>query len=528
MQRISILRSPMTGRGGVSWAAGTFAGLAALVGFTSEAAAQIEGRERQGPNAVRVESAKPEAISDGPLTLVVSIRDQKLSVYSGTEQIARVPVSTGQRGYETPTGIFSVIQKARIHYSNLYESAPMPFMQRLTWSGVAMHAGLLPGYPASHGCVRLPQGFASRLFAMTRLGTRVVVAQSDVAPEPVDHPLLAALAPGEGASPTFARAAHPLPGEPMWLGGAHEAGAVPPTDPTELRPETPAKSLLAKANQGVAARTAELAVERAAKVAAARRLEDAAELVKGAREALRLGRAELAKAEAQARRAAAEVGSMQRQNTDLLRATADPSGDPARMQLEDWLFLVLVQARQGSAAARDEVNAKAETLQEIAGELTTAEASRAEIQRQGEKTTQRVKRAEEALQQARRDLAKRQRPVTLFVSRTSGKLYVRQGFEPLLEASVTIAGPDTPIGTHVLTAVVGEAGGPVRWTAVTVPTPAFDTEARAAAALDRLVLSEDVKEQLEGLVKVGASLILSDHPLSRETGIRTDLIVETR
>ena len=128
----------------------------------------------------------------GPMTLIVSIADQSLSVYDGEERIARVPVSTGQKGYETPTGVFSIIQKNRIHFSNLYNEAPMPFMQRITWSGVALHAGNLPGYPASHGCIRMPHDFAQHLFGQTRMGARVIVSRSGTAPERFSHAILAA------------------------------------------------------------------------------------------------------------------------------------------------------------------------------------------------------------------------------------------------------------------------------------------------------------------------------------------------
>ena len=102
----------------------------------------------------------------------------------------RAPVSSGQAGRETPAGIFSIIQKDAEHHSNLYDDAYMPHMQRLTWSGIALHGGLLPGYPASHGCVRLPFAFAAHLFDLTKLGMRVIVAPSDVAPASIEHPAL--------------------------------------------------------------------------------------------------------------------------------------------------------------------------------------------------------------------------------------------------------------------------------------------------------------------------------------------------
>lgn len=109
------------------------------------------------------EPAVAERAAQGPLVINVSLSRQRLTVYDANGPIASSPVSSGRVGYATPTGVFTILQKRRMHYSNLYDSAPMPNMQRLTWSGVALHAGALPGYPASHGCIRLPHGFSKSL-----------------------------------------------------------------------------------------------------------------------------------------------------------------------------------------------------------------------------------------------------------------------------------------------------------------------------------------------------------------------------
>src|SRR4029078_5868996 len=101
--------------------------------------------------------------------------------YDARGRMLEAPVSTGQVGYETPAGLYSVIERKRQHFSNLYENAPMPFMQRITWSGIALHAGALPGHPASHGCIRLPYDFAGRLFDVTKVGMSVIVAPGDAA-----------------------------------------------------------------------------------------------------------------------------------------------------------------------------------------------------------------------------------------------------------------------------------------------------------------------------------------------------------
>ena len=130
------------------------------------------------------------ALPKGPLQIVVSIANQHVTLYSNGTRVAQSPVSTGVPDRPTPTGVFSIIQKDRFHHSNLYSNAPMPYMERITWSGVALHEGPLPGYPASHGCIRLTHDFAVRLWGTARLGVRVIVTRTDVVPVDFDHPRL--------------------------------------------------------------------------------------------------------------------------------------------------------------------------------------------------------------------------------------------------------------------------------------------------------------------------------------------------
>jgi lipoprotein-anchoring transpeptidase ErfK/SrfK len=134
------------------------------------------------------ESAKPQ----GPLVISISIDHQNVKVYDDRGFFAEGPVSTGMKGHPTPMGVFSVIEKQKMHHSNIYSGAPMPFMQRITWSGVAMHAGVLPGYPASHGCIRMPAAFAVKMYGWTRLGARVLITPGELSPESFSHPLLVA------------------------------------------------------------------------------------------------------------------------------------------------------------------------------------------------------------------------------------------------------------------------------------------------------------------------------------------------
>ena len=137
----------------------------------------------------------------GPLQIIISIADQRVSLYDDGILIARSSVSTGIRRHPTPLGVFSVIEKERWHRSNLYSAAPMPYMQRITWSGVALHAGVLPGYPASHGCIRLTNDFAIRLWHLTKRGTRVIIARQDVVPVEIANPHLFVSKPKTAGSP---------------------------------------------------------------------------------------------------------------------------------------------------------------------------------------------------------------------------------------------------------------------------------------------------------------------------------------
>src|ERR1700712_1659616 len=134
------------------------------------------------------------------LQIVVSTNRQQLSVYDGDTVIATTKVSTGKSGHSTPTGIFSVLEKEVYHRSNIYSNSPMPFMQRLTWSGIALHeSNSVPNYPASHGCVRMPKAFAKKLYEMTQPGVHVVIADAAVVPQPIQHAtLFHPLAPAVG------------------------------------------------------------------------------------------------------------------------------------------------------------------------------------------------------------------------------------------------------------------------------------------------------------------------------------------
>jgi L,D-transpeptidase catalytic domain len=338
--------------------------------------------------------AKKDEVRDapnGPLQIVVSIADQRISVYDNGALIARSAVSTGVPRHPTPVGVFSVIGKKRWHRSNLYSGAPMPYMQRLTWSGIALHAGVLPGYPASHGCIRLKKDFAVRLWHLTRRGTRVIIAPDDIGPVEIADPHLSALTPKTASGPPESRAAI--------ADNAIIAAAVHP-------PLTP-------------------------------------------------------------------------------DADAQPFIDPP-----------------------------------TPGSTSAAVAPRKVV------------------------------PISVFVSRKSSRLFVRQGFTPLFDAPVTIQDREEPLGTHVFTVMaVPDEGAALRWTAMSMPerssrtpeaprgrkpgsqiveTTAVSSPDKASAALARIEIPQDVVERISERLTPGSSFIVSDYGISQETGKGTDFIVLTQ
>src|SRR5947209_4040751 len=182
--------------------------------------AQRHGRAKTA-TAAKEEPPKPIV---GPLIISISINRQRLTVYDGDRPVASTVISTGVKGRETPFGVFSVLQKELLHHSNLYNNAPMPHMQRITWSGVALHAGMVTGRPASHGCIRLPAAFATRLYGMTKVGARVIISRNEVAPSEFSSPRLFTM---QEIAPTPTAAALP----------AADAPAAAPRQDAALQPE---------------------------------------------------------------------------------------------------------------------------------------------------------------------------------------------------------------------------------------------------------------------------------------------------
>ena len=306
-----------------------------------------------------------KAKGKGPLRIIISLDKQQLALYVGDELIAHSRVSTGQRGYSTPTGVFSIIQKDRWHRSNLYDDAPMYFMQRLTWSGVALHQGIVPNYPASHGCIRMPEASARELWTTTKLGARVIIAHGELVPVVIAHAKL-------------------------FMPKAPTVVSKPPLDS-----------------------------------------------VKAAEQAWKLAQLD--------------------KRSPVTWVSVTDVASPSLPALDDAAEPNLRPLKPG--------------------------------------------------------------PVSVFISRKEGKLFVRKAFEPVFDLPVAIERSDLPLGTHVFTAMDVKEDS-ARWSVVSVAP-----KTSAAAALDRITIPEEALERISALITAGASLIISDQGLGPETGIGTDFIV---
>jgi hypothetical protein len=414
------------------------------------------------------EAKKEQPAPKGPLIISVSIASQHLTVFDGGSAVAHAPVSTGMAGHPTPMGVFSVIQKQRWHESNIYSGAPMPFMQRVTWSGVAMHAGVLPGYPASHGCIRMPHEFAVRLYGMTKMGVRVFITRNDITPV------------------VFADAHLFTPKAQA------DAQLSAPAQTQQLAAMVPAKPEVVVADAGTRSNDA-VGAEPAAKADPAKTGED-----------------------------------------------ADKAGHDASASEP------VSEAKPAADASRAEPSAPdAGTATKVGDAVSVSDAT------QGDDA------ADVPLPRARPQLPPlKPAPVSVFISKKLGKLFVRKGFEAVFDSAVTIANPERPLGTHVFTAAdFTDDHAAMRWFLVSLPPEAKKEERHAeatshkrhkgdeakapvdvpppetaAGALARIEIPEEARERIGELLTPGSSLIISDKDFGPETGEsgETDFIVLTR
>jgi lipoprotein-anchoring transpeptidase ErfK/SrfK len=506
------------------------------------------------------EEAKQSAPS-GAVYAVISLADQHVTVYDATGRIAQSRISTGMPGHPTPIGLFSIIGKERWHHSNIYSGAPMPFMQRITWSGVAMHLGVVPGYPASHGCIRLPAEFAPRLWGMTQLGNRVVVARRDTTPFEVSSAFLPApkMQPAPDVLPGSRQAAAPASapvkvasignGAPVAVSTTtppQDTGATAATAPKLLNPIEYARALKERA---LASKTA---ADQAAKDALAAAQTVGAE----ARQAVD----DVSKADADLKAAEAKLAALDAETSAAVAAAAQrPVTPPVTTQAVPTQ--PTAPAPAAAAGAATEAAAAASARAAAQGDIDRARAALTEAQSREVAKTPAAFAAVQAWKAAvaAGDLAaetvkesdRRLEPVSILFSKKEGRVFIRQDWKEVYEAPITFKDPDHPIGTHLFVAVDADANGKVKWSAISVPsggTPSDDAPRKrskndksaepapaatpqvdpAAAALERVELPDGVRERMAELVWTGAQVIVTDNARSDEMDIDTDIIVSTR
>ena len=466
--------------------------LRCIVGLTVLIAAVASAHARSNREP-RWDAVAEGRVAGAPVLVVVALKQQRITIYDGNGPILRAPISSGRTDYETPVGVFSVLQKEAEHYSNRYDDASMPFMERVTWSGIALHAGALPGSPASHGCIRLPYEFAEKLFGLTKLGLRVVIARSDIAPIAISHPNL--LKPNFTVSDVrFLVPTSDQPVTPTSV-ASDESLALPPEVASQLKAfRSVAETEKTKAD--AASQDADKA-----KLASQRLVPAKEQALKALRDAKKVAsRAEQQVAEAVRDLQSAGSPTATRRAEDR-KAKAETNLNAASRQLETIRIKVrpTIDAADGAIAA-----ATAAEFRKVA--------------------------AMEAFREAKRKLW----PVSIFVSRKTQRLYVRQGFEPVIDMAVTIRNPEQPMGTYVFTAVdYANGDASIRWNVVSLgdgmrarddAAPQTDA-ASATTALDRISIPQEVFDRFSDSAWVGSSLIISDEDLNKETGPATDFIV---
>jgi lipoprotein-anchoring transpeptidase ErfK/SrfK len=520
------------------------------------------GKKTEAPEK---EAAKPQ----GPLIISISIQQQKLRIYDANGFYAETPISTGMPGHPTPMGVFSVIEKQKLHHSNIYSGAPMPFMQRITWSGIAMHAGVLPGHPASHGCIRMPMAFAVKMYGWTRMGARVVVTPGEMTPASFSHPLLAALK----VAPQPVAAAEP-PADAKVAAKSDKAanaddgvktGITEPAAATPLREQThtaDASGTLPEAKTGITMSDASStgAASTAQKTEPEKTEAEKSETVKPEAETVAGKPGETASSEAKPVETkpseiaspeikAAEVGASDKteQKADEAAAPAQATTEAVKAEVSAVEGLKPSDTNPGESKPLEKADDKVKSPIET-GTLADVKKDQARPPN-GEKAA--AAKPDPAAILASRHGGQ----ISVFVSRKDSKLYVRQNFAPLFDVPVTIAPDDRPLGTHIFTAQVDKDDANVlHWSVVSLPAPSRaerrDEDERVARrrkiagsvemkvqpvpdspaeALDRLHIPADTMARINEALTTGGSIVVSDQGIAAgETGEGTDFIVSLR
>jgi lipoprotein-anchoring transpeptidase ErfK/SrfK len=493
-------------------------------------------------------------IPKGPLQIIISIDQQKLHLYSDGAEVADTLIATGVPGHPTPIGVFSVIQKERLHHSNIYSGAPMPFMQRITWSGVALHEGGNLGHPASHGCVRLPHDFATRLWVLTRLGARVIIARPELRPTEFADPHLFV---HREISPSVPTAVLQPPAEKpiktaQSLGEDKTSDAAPASAEEPKEPARPASDTSATADKAESVPSAEPPV------------------VLTAEATLRPSLSESPSAEDDESMPVVAPGA-----ADALQPTpvAPPSGTvaaPTPAPAAPPSGTIAAPAPAPAAPPSGTIAAPTPTpAAPPSGTIAAPAPAPAAPQ---DSTAAAPQPAPAVLPVALpavpvppikpAEIARStpKAPIAIFISGREKKIYVRQDFSPLFSAPVTIAHPERPLGTHVFTALsLTDDHAHFRWNVVSLPSePRADARTLAnnqriaidpryargkremtdapemlppqtpQEALARIEIPQEIIDRISDLIIPGSSLIISDQGLGGETGEGTDFIITMR
>ncbi len=523
------------------------------------------------------EAVKPQ----GPLIIAISINKQNLRIYDANGFFAETPVSTGMRGHSTPMGVFSIIQKQKYHRSNIYSGAPMPFMERITWSGIAMHAGVLPGYPASHGCIRMPMAFAVKMYGWTRMGARVVITPGEMTPASFSHPLLVAqkVVPvtGDQTKPDVSSTGDK--GDKTVNAGAT---GVPATSSFELRSSVDHADRLQAAMDAAPAPIPLSEQTHTANAGA----------VPAGREAVTMSDAapssDVTRSATQVADNASPGDIPTTVASDYKSVVAEPA-QPAAPEIKPAVAVVADQVGDKTIEPQAPASGNAVKTDTSAGipaiDRTKAEAKAVDVTaatpsaaaaKPGAEADQNARAATDvpaAIPDVKKDqgrlsdvekaaatnpvmaIVSKRGPISVFISRKDAKLYVRQNFAPLFDVPVTIAPSDRPLGTHVFTAEADKTDANIlRWSVVSLPSTRSaerrDDDARVsqrrkmagapeirptpepdspAEALDRLTIPADTMARITDALSTGGSIIVSDQGIAAgETGEGTDFIVSLR
>lgn len=547
--------------------------LAGAMVFAAPGAADASRKGKTG-------SEKP----DEPLMVVISLGKQRLTVFDGKKPVASSRISSGRAGHRTPKGVFTILQKRRKHYSNLYAGASMPNMQRLTWSGIALHAGHLPGYPASHGCIRLPYGFSKQLFAMTEMNGRVVVTGGEPTPITISHAnLIKPLPPGVEENVAEQDNDDAMPGAPASASSSSSAANMLIGVSTANAAETPDGPATEKTRASVKAERARriehlkaaLAADKAGQEDIGIKLKQAnAELIEQAK-AIRLREIETRELAAKLAAEQKQLAAAQRKIRDfLLRNQTDAhSGNPSASAPRDEAEIAKLVAAEEALEA--EVLLHTANIELISIDLDTLQAAldeqnktmdagilaRDELKKSYVAASERRRQTSADLERNEKLAKNADKPITAVISRKTGTITVRQGWSDLLTAPVEIDRPEAPLGTQVFLAQRYTADGTdLEWYALTADVNGVEGKSRskknrkkvsrrdrsdeikvastedvpvslplpaqtAQNAIARVKIPEVVAAQLSEHIKPGSALIITDEGRSNEIGEYTDLIV---